>query len=168
MEKAARQALPQALQALPVDAAQAISITNTIGNPMSFVASYQVVRETLLPTYSLTTNLTFNQAMLRTNFGGKVASPTTPSPTAVAPTPRNTFVVRLSEPQPATQNQVFQQLNNLTDTEARYRLITIQGAEYTVETPLTETALTSQLGPLNAQVMPQFLPPQLVTPSVIQ
>lgn len=68
--KAARQSLPSALQALGLPAAHAQNTAKTVGDPLKFVARYAVVSERLLPVYTLVVNLTFNEAMLRSNFGG--------------------------------------------------------------------------------------------------
>lgn len=73
--KAARQSLPTVLQALGLPAAQAQSTAKTVGDPLKFVARYAVVSERLLPVYTLVVNLTFNEPILRSNFGGaKVAA----------------------------------------------------------------------------------------------
>ena len=68
--KAARQNLPTVLQALGLPLAQAQSTAKTVGDPLKFVARYAVVSERLLPVYTLVVNLTFNELMLRSNFGG--------------------------------------------------------------------------------------------------
>jgi hypothetical protein len=73
--KAARQSLPTVLQALGMPAAQAQSTAKAVGDPMRFVARFAVVSERLLPVYTLVVNLTFNEPMLRSNFGGAKAAP---------------------------------------------------------------------------------------------
>lgn len=73
---AARQGLPVALgQIVPVvPSAKAREITASVGEPMTFVKSYKIVKEVLVPAYQLTVNLQFDGAKLQSNFGSKVVA----------------------------------------------------------------------------------------------
>lgn len=71
---AARQGLPVALgQITPVMlSTKATEVAASIGEPMTFVKSYKIVKEILVPAYQLTVNLQFDGVKLQSNFGSKV------------------------------------------------------------------------------------------------
>lgn len=82
---AARKGLPQALAQIetPVSPERAESIAKSVGEPMQFVKSYKIVKELLVPTYSLTVDMTYDVDKLQTNFG-KVETTTTTKETSVS------------------------------------------------------------------------------------
>ncbi|MCP5404668.1 MAG: hypothetical protein H6922_00365 [Pseudomonadaceae bacterium] len=71
---AARMALPSALAqlAVPMSADKAEGIANSVGDPMQFVKSYKIIKEVLVPSYTLTVDLAFNGDKLQSNFGAVV------------------------------------------------------------------------------------------------
>ena len=71
LTQAARQALPVVLGQLktPIAQARANDIAKTVGEPMQFVKSYKIVKEVLVPKYTLTVDLVYDAAKLQTNFG---------------------------------------------------------------------------------------------------
>jgi hypothetical protein len=90
LTQAARQALPVVLGQLhaPIAQDKASQIAGTVGEPMQFVKSYKIVKEVLVPHYTLTVDLVFDQAKLETNFGKTIvqagpARAETGSPTPV-------------------------------------------------------------------------------------
>jgi hypothetical protein len=165
LDKAARQALPAVLQALPMDAAKAAKTAKTLGNVMRFVSSYRVVKETVIPVYSLTADLTFNEAMLHKNFGGDVVvvsattTTTAVSQSLLGPTadgglvvaagkavPLNHWLVRTENSDPAEVSRLFEKLNSSEGMKATYRLVTSAGAEMVVDTALDMNTLQSLVG----------------------
>ncbi len=177
LEQAARQALPQVLQgALGLPAAEANRKARAVGEAMRFVARYQVLQEAVLPAYSLTADLTFNESMLRKNFGGVASTATaTQSLPATAASPSvsssmpasmpatQAYVVRISEPTAAGQDRARRQLAALPGTEVTYRLISGQGVELNVRTGQTNGALAAALAgwqPIITPVAPEAVPVQ--------
>lgn len=168
LDKAARQALPAVLQVLPMDAAKAAKTAKTLGNVMRFVSSYRVVKETVIPVYSLTADLTFNEAMLRKNFGELVVVSATTTTTTTSATvnqsllgptgdgglvvaakagvPLNHWLVRMENPDPAEVSRLFEKLNSTEGMKATYRLVTSAGAEMVVDTALDMNTLQSLVG----------------------
>ena len=167
LEAAARQALPQALQLLPLSAADARRTARSVGTAMQFVSSYQIVQETLLPTYRLVTDLTFNESMLRTNFGGKLVASSTvvvsgsavsgsvPAAVSVsAPAPlAPQWIVRVASNNPADLDRAFRALQALPQANVTYRLIAGAGAEWNVGTSAPLSAIEAAAGP-NGSVRP--------------
>lgn len=159
LEKAARQAMPAALQALPMDAAKAAKMAKDVGGVMRFVSSYRVVKETVIPSYSLTADLTFNEAMLRKNFGGAVSA-TAPVGAGAgqrtadggevvassAAVPLNHWLVRMENADVADVSRVFDKLNGTEGTHAAYRMMTSLVTEMAVDTPLDMNALQAVVG----------------------
>lgn len=74
---AAKQALPLALGQLvpPLPATKASDVAASIGNPMTFVTSYKIQKEILVPAYQLTVDMVFDGKKLQDNFGSKVVTP---------------------------------------------------------------------------------------------
>jgi hypothetical protein len=164
LEQAARQALPQVLQnQLGFAAAEATAKTRAVGEAMRFVSRYQIVQESVLPSYSLKADLTFNESMLRKNFGGVVA-PVAPSATAaVAASATATiatrgnvrgYIVRVPEPGAAGQDRARRALVALPETRVTYRLISVQGIELNVWSTQPEEALRSALAGWQAELRP--------------
>ncbi|MCA3244164.1 MAG: hypothetical protein INF43_02525 [Alphaproteobacteria bacterium] len=155
LEQAARQALPKVLSVpLGLAAADATRKARTVGEALRFVSRYQIVRESVLPNYTLTVDLQFNEAMLRKNFGG-VVSPTQPagtvpsanptaSPTVVSAIPQE-WVVRVAEPTAAGQDRARRALAALPNTTATIRLLAPQGIEFLVQSTVTPAELTAAL-----------------------
>lgn len=170
MDMAARKALPQVLAALPMEPAQAAAKAKAVGNPLTFVSSYRIAKEVLIPTYALTVDLTFNEAMLRSNFGGvrvaaQAAVPaggglvsTTVAASPSAPVSLNHFVVRVATTDPTQQDKVYRLLSGLTQSQAHYRVMAGVGAEFTLDTPYDERKLDGVLGGTGAVVMPVEAP----------
>jgi hypothetical protein len=82
---AARKGLPQALAQLevPVGPEKAAEIAKSVGEPMQFVKSYKIVKELLVPTYSLTVDMVYDVSKLQANFG-KVETVTAVSASSVS------------------------------------------------------------------------------------
>lgn len=163
LEQAARQALPGVLTTLAIPAAKAAKTVKGIGSAMQFVKSYKVVKESLIPVYTLTTDLTFNGAMLHKNFGGTMpvakvvavsgtvadvgsVSDTDAAVPAVENKPLKQWVVRITERDPAAVDKVRVNLNRQAGTQATYRLLTAAGAELLVETPLDAAQVSAAAG----------------------
>lgn len=157
LEQGARQALPGVLVGMGMDSAAAAKTVKGLGSPMNFVKSFKVVKETLIPNYVLTSDLTFNGAMLQKNFGGKIPA-AKPVAAVIGETPvegevpaaQNVavkqWVVRVSEHDPAAVDKVRVNLNRQPNTRATYRLLTSAGAELVVDTPLTAADVTRFAG----------------------
>ena len=168
LEQAARQALPTLLQGpqFGLNAADAAAKVKALGDAMPFVARYKIVQESVLPSYALVADLTFNEALLRKNFGG-VAGAAAVSPTAgmVAPTGDDTplatasakqgWVVRVPEPTPAGQDRARRALAALPETTVTLRLISTQGVELNVLSSQSQEALQAALAGWQASIQPQ-------------
>lgn len=158
LEKAARNAMPLALEALPLEPAKAAKLAKDVGGIMRFVASYRVVKETVIPSYSLTADLTFNEEMLRKNFGGAVsattagvvdATHTADGGEVVASSvalPLKKWLVRMENSDVAEVSRVFDKLNGTAGTRATYHKMTSTVTEMTVATPLEMQALQAVVG----------------------
>lgn len=163
LEVAARQALPGVLVSMGMPQDKATKTVKGLGNTMRFVTSYKVVKETLIPTYTLTTDLTFNGVVLQKNFGGKlpVAASASAATSATAVTDGAAaadvaapaaaplaaqWVVRITNTDPAAVDKIRQNLNSQAGTRATYRLLTSNGAELLVETSLSQGDLTRAAG----------------------
>lgn len=174
LDMAARKALPQVLAALPMSAEDATAKAKAVGQPLSFVSSYTIVKEVLIPTYGLVVDLTFNEQMIRTNFGGvRVSSTVVVSSTSgglisdtvaapVAPVKMNRFVVRVLTADPISQDKVYRALSGLQDTQAHYRVMAGAGAEFGVNTPLDESRIDAAVSGFGAVVT--ALPAEVVVP----
>lgn len=81
LTEAARKGLPQALAQFenPVTEVEAQAIAKSVGEPMQFVKSYKIVKELLVPSYSLTVDMIYDVAKLQANFGKKETTTTTSS-----------------------------------------------------------------------------------------
>lgn len=160
LEQAARQALPGVLTSVSIPADKAVKTVKGLGSAMRFVKSYKVVKESLIPVYTLTTDLTFNGPMVLKNFGGKmpvatdtpVAASSTDVPAtdgavpAAANVPVKQWVVRISDRDPAAVDKVRLNLNKQYETRAVYRLLTSSGAELVVDTPLSSAQISGYAG----------------------
>lgn len=190
LDSAARAGLARVLAALPMDEAKARKTAKTVGDPQRFVSSYIIVKEALVPAYSLTVDLTFNEQMLRANFGGvktvavssssSVSSLLTggasgtiagggaavalASPTLIVAAAKHTFVVRLTDGDPGAQDRVYKKLREPAGASIRYRVATSEGAEWDVTTPLDQPALEADMRPLNATVVSPLPPSQAPLP----
>lgn len=155
LQQAAHSGLAQVLQVLPMPAAQASSTAASIGNAMAFVQSYSIVHEALVPTYTLTVDLTYNQDMLRKNFGGRVAQATVSSTftTTVSGTAPATaaqpqrWLITLPGNDLAASSALITTLNDKPDTQATYRQISRSGTQIEVKTPLAANELYTLAGP---------------------
>ncbi|RYG59143.1 MAG: hypothetical protein EON60_11315 [Alphaproteobacteria bacterium] len=149
LEVAAKQALPQVLETLGHSKESATGKTKSLGNAMTFVQGYKVVKESLIPTYTLTADLTFNGPMVLKNFGGKVPAATatgtvaTAAPAAdttvaevVEVSPVKQWVVKIRDRDPAAVDRVRVNLSKQPGTRATYRLLTSEGAELLVDTTM--------------------------------
>jgi hypothetical protein len=164
LEQAARQALLQVLQnPLGLSAAEAAAKARAVGEALRFVSRYQIVQEAVLPSYSLKADLTFNEAMLRKNFGGVVAPVAVSNTAAVAPgtaaSPATggsaqSYIVRVPEPSAAGQDRARRALAALPDTRVTYRLISGQGIELNVQSAQPEQALRSTLAGWQPEIRP--------------
>ena len=168
LEVAARQALPTVLTNLGHAPDKAAKSAKGVGMAMNFVKSFKVVKETLLPSYTLTADLTFNGPMVLKNFGGKVTvttetkkvdgvvvavSGTTATPVAVEADvpvalnkPVKQWVVRISDRDPSLVDRVRTNLAKQPGTKATYRLLTSAGAELVVDTPMTSADISRYAG----------------------
>ncbi|RYG58983.1 MAG: hypothetical protein EON60_11780 [Alphaproteobacteria bacterium] len=151
LEVAAKQGLPQVLETLGHSKESATGKTKSLGNAMRFVQGYKVVKESLIPTYTLTADLTFNGPMVMKNFGGKmpaaaaagaVAAAATPAAAeaavaeAVEVSPVKQWVVKIRDRDPAAVDKVRVNLSKQPGTRATYRLLTSEGAELLVDTTM--------------------------------
>lgn len=159
LDQAAKQALPKVLEALPMDATEANEKAKAVGEPLRFVSSYKIVKEALIPTYSLIVDLTFNEPLLRSNFGGVKTGPlvvtsatSTVTVSASVPVMKNRYIVRVTSVDPGSQDRVYKILSNLAMTNASYRVMAGMGAEFNVETPLSEANLDAALSGTGAVV----------------
>lgn len=172
LEQAARQSLPKVLSGpLGLATAEASRKARTVGEALQFVSRYQIVRESVLPSYTLTVDLQFNEAMLRKNFGGLV-SPTQPTKAAsgntgsasptVVPATRQEWVVRVAEPTAAGQDRARRALAALPNTTATIRLLASQGIEFLVQSPASPTELTAALAGWQPQISAVSANPPMV------
>lgn len=154
LEKGARQSLPEVLvnMGMPVD--KATTAVKNLGSAMRFVKGYKIVKESLIPHYQLTADITFNEPMLTKNFGTALPPKTAPvtvtgEADVVAPVvvPTRTWIVKITDNNPASVDKVRVNLNKLDNTTAMYRLLTSDTAELLVESPLEEQALQRAAGP---------------------
>lgn len=171
LEQGARQSLPGVLTSLGLKPEEAQKKVKSLGSAMRFVKSYKVVKESLIPTYSLTTDITFNEAMVRKNFGG-LAKPhvqaaamapgvaangevdlTTPlDDVAEDVRPIKQWIVKITDSNPASVDKVRRNLNEQASTKAVYRLLTSEGAELLVDTPLDAQQVRNSAG-MDVQVI---------------
>lgn len=149
LEIAAKKGLPQVLETLGHSKESAVSKTKTLGNAMRFVQGYKVVKETLIPVYTLTADVTFNGPMVIKNFGGKIPVAQAETAPAVAAgaaatamvdeaevSPVKQWVVKVRDRDPAAVDKVRVNLAKQPGTRATYRLLTSEGAELLVDTTM--------------------------------
>ncbi len=166
LEQAARKALPAVLTGpMGLPAAEAQRRVATLGEAMRFVSRYQIGREVVLPSYALTVDLTFNEAMLRRNFGGSVspsatlpisATSTASSLTEVVATatPRERWRVWIPEPAVAAQDRARRALQALPDTTVTLRRWVREGVEYDVASLQSPDQLRAALVGWSAELQP--------------
>ncbi len=168
LEKGARASLPTVLTSLGLKPEEAEKKVKSLGSAMRFVKGYKVVKESLIPSYSLTADISFNEAMIRKNFGGlakpQVAAPanvglegevdlSTPIDEVVEDTrPIKQWIVRITDSNPASVDKVRANLNRQASTKAVYRLLTSEGAELLVDTPLDAAQVKNSAG-MDVQVI---------------
>lgn len=169
LDQAARQALPQVLQELEIPADKAAKAAASVGNPLQFVASYAIVKEALIPTYSLTTDLTFDAKMLRANFGGVVgvtsgsevvSGSEVSASMVVPPPPLRRYVVRVANSDPVVQDSVFRKLSALRGAKVRYLVMASQGADLEVMAPQDEAGVDAAVEGTGAVVVPALAQPK--------
>lgn len=162
LEQAARQALPVVLTRLGTPKDKVAGLVKGLGSAFRFVASFRVVKEALVPSYSLTVDLTFNEPMVRANFGGlnKPVSDTTVGAGAEQPVPAsaNHWLLRLAERDPAAVNKVFATLNGQAGTKVVYRLVTSAGVEMVVVTPMSAQRVQELAGAGAEVIVPPVVP----------
>lgn len=187
LEVAARQALPGVLVSMGHTPEKAAKAVKGVGSAMKFVKGFKVVKETLIPTYTLTTDMTFNGPMIQKNFGGKLpsAEPLADKSSVIlkvsgtenlpvdgvdvgvpvaASAPVRQLVVRVVDRDPAAVDKVRQNLIKQAGTRATYRLVTSAGAELLVDTPLAAADISRYAGH-EVQVMELEIPlPTTVVP----
>ena len=152
LERAARDSLPTVLVRVGLTPEDAAKKVKSLGSAMRFVQGYKVVKESLIPHYSLTADLTFSEAMVVKNFGAalppkpQVAAANVDEASAVmAGPPLQQWVVTV-EGSPANVDRVRVNLNAQASTQAHYRTLTSRGAELLVETPLDASQLQAAAG----------------------
>lgn len=161
---AARKGLPQALAQLetPVSEEEAESIAKNIGEPMRFVKSYKIVRELLVPTYTLTVDMVYDAATLQANFG-KVKTTTTTVTTktesteaeawSTGPAPALTGVpvqVTVEADSAADQDKVYNTLAR-AGLKPVWRLITREGGKLVLTNTGTLEELVSKVDGLGLE-----------------
>lgn len=155
LTQAARQALPVALGQLepPVPASKAADIAKNVGDPMTFVKSYKLVKEVLVPAYQLTANLQFDGAKLQTNFGSKVPVvkvevaaevSDTETVTPASAISDATVSVVLEADTAGAQDELFSKLEQ-AGMNPVWQLIRRDGATVTLNTALEGDALADKL-----------------------
>lgn len=163
LDQAAAKGLPLVLVNLPMPETLAQETARSVGDPMRFVASYAVVKETLIPNYSLIADLTFNEAMLRTNFGGKstavensVSTSTVASATPLPPPPLQTYLIQVNTADPIHQDEVYRRLTQTSATTVRYKSMARGAAQLEVTTPLSGPEVASLLEGTSANLQNQI------------
>ncbi len=159
LDIASRQALPQALAQMdpPVTGEKADVFISTQGDLTRYVKTVRIIKEVLVPTYTLTADLTFNGQMLYKNLGGRIP---TVSGSIVSqgsykdPRPKLTHEIQLTSGNPADQARLLRILNGLPNTKARYTSISTAEAAYSVETVLQLDELEQSLSAQNISTMP--------------
>ena len=159
LDIAARQAMPAALAQMdpPVTGEKAEVFVSTQGDLTRYVKTVRITREVLVPSYTLTADLTFNGQMLYKNLGGRIP---TVSGSIVSegsfkdPRPKLTHEVQLASGNPADQARLLKILNSLPNTKARYTSISTSGASYSVETVLQLDELEQTLSGQNISTVP--------------
>lgn len=162
LEIAAKQALPQMLEKLGHTADSAGKKVKSTGSAMQFVQGYKVVKESLIPVYTLTADLTFNGPMVIKNFGGKMPAKEAVSGVVLkvsgtevdsvaleveaAVAPVRQWVVKIRDRNPANVDKVRVNLNRQPATKATYRLLTSEGAELLVVSGLDSDGLRRASG----------------------
>jgi hypothetical protein len=157
LEKAARKALPEMLGRLtpPMEASKAAETAAKIGDPMQFVSSFNIVKETLVPHYTLTVLFTFNQAKLESNFGRKVVTPNAvslgkPATTSSTQAPAaqqaqgQAYVLRAENASPAQHYKMLQAAKKL-DAGAMFSSLSLHTTRLTFITTKTPEQIISTL-----------------------
>ena len=166
LERAARESLPKVLVRMGQTPEAATKNVKNLGSAMRFVQGYKVVKESLIPHYSLTADLTFNEAMLMKNFGAVRAPVAAVSATvaadqvAITPAaPLRQWVVTLENASPAQVDRVRGNLNAQASSQAVYRVLTSTRAELLVETPLDAAQLQAAAGePVRIEAFAEIRP----------
>ncbi|PZP40051.1 MAG: hypothetical protein DI585_02175 [Pseudomonas fluorescens] len=161
LEQGARDNLPGVLVAMGIPADKAAKNVKSLGSAMRFVKGYKVVKETLIPVYTLTADISFNGPMLQKNFGGQIpvakkdvvesnvavsAGAASEDVAPVAETPLKQWVVKINDRDPAVVDKIRVNLNAADRTRATYRLLTSAGAELLVDTPMDAASVRSTAG----------------------
>jgi hypothetical protein len=168
LEQAARQSLPGVLtRTLGLTTVEAQAKVKNLGDTLRFVSQYNIVKESVVPTYQLTTNLTFNESMLRTNFGQKITTisttitykttSSTAEPEATnlqAPVAGQVYRVVVNDATAAGQDRARRLLNALPETTAIYETITTQSITLKLTTTQPETALNTALAGFSFTIAP--------------
>jgi hypothetical protein len=159
LQKGARQALPTVLMRLPMAEADAQRIAKTVGDAKLFLKSYTIVKESILPRYTLTADLLYDEDALRKNFGGQiikplpgqsavsssaadVSAPASPQPTAAL----QTLKVNIDSANPADANDLYQRLSRQKDVIVTYASIGMGHTVLNVTSPLTQNDLQALVG----------------------
>lgn len=159
LEAAARKALPDVLGRLstPLGPEKAAEATAKLGDPMVFVKSYSIVKETLVPNYTLTVAFIFNQEMLEKNFGKstttttrtvEVTSGDTGAVNAVDVAPAslaNTYLLRMERATPSEQNRLLKAARSLPGSKAFYATLSTESTIIRLQTNLADAALQQAL-----------------------
>lgn len=167
LDLAAKQGLPTVLERLPMPKATAASTAKSIGDAQKFVKSYTIIKETILPTYRLTVDLTYNEALLRKNFGGIMTKPATVSASTVtsasAPIsataltqamPLQEFIkpepyrllATITADTPETVDTVVKMLESQPETQVLYTLLTADETRLSIQTPRSLTEIQTLVG----------------------
>lgn len=169
LTEAARKALPGVLAQLDAapNADEAKQLAASIGNPMQFVQSYKIVKELLVPSYTLTVDLHFSQAKLESNFGRKVVDDEPPAaddtseglgledaaPAATLPDAAASREVDVVAATAAEQDRVFVALQ-AAGLAPQWKLITREGGIIRIATGLDGDALQQALQQAGVEVEP--------------
>lgn len=159
LDIAARQAMPAALAQMdpPVTGEKAQTFITTQGDLTRYVKTVRIVKEVLVPSYTLTADLTFNGPTLYKNLGGRIPTATggtVSEGTYKDPRPKQTHEVQLTSGNPADQAKLLRILNSLPNTKARYVSISTAEAVYSVETVLPLNELEQSLTTQNLSTVP--------------
>lgn len=167
LTEAARKALPIALGQLetPLTGKEAESAAKAVGEPMQFVKSYRIVKELLVPSYSLTVDMVFDVPKLQANFGKRETTTTTTTTTVstswstgtigpVASVSEMPIILKVEAKGAAGQDKLFNTLSK-AGLKPVWKLITREGGELVVSTSLGVDALRDKVQGLgfNAEVL---------------
>lgn len=158
LSEAARQAMPAALAQLatPLSTEEATKLAASIGDPMQFVQSYKIIKEVLVPSYTLTVDLVFNGNKLQTNFGRRMVVDTNVSATTGEMTDDSSAgafatvaegmerALHVQAGTAAAQDAIFAKLAK-AGFNPQWQVITRNGGTLTVRTTLDDETLASRL-----------------------